>query len=422
MLALRQYLEAQADRVEALLAAHKMPARVIGGTAGPQVIRFRVQPAPHIRFSAIKRLADDLAIALRVANVRVGRGAEGIILSFPHPDPQPVTLAGLLRESAPLPVATAVLGLSENNLPLLARLASPEVAHILIAGTTGCGKSVLLRTIAASLILSNAPSAVGLVAVDPKARAFPRGFRCPHLMRPVITEPAQAEDVMRDLVHLMEQRDRGGECLPRVVVLIDELADLVMSVEGVIGQLERLAQRGREAGIHLVAATQRPSAAILSGIVRANFPLRLVGKVVSATDACIAAGRGGTDAERLAGRGDFLAVLPDTEVRFQAAYIAEADLRREATDSGAPVHSLPVAEVLEAPEDAWEPGSAPPQADDLDVLVRRLRPWWKQHGGEWGSKTRAVKFLFGEDAQPGGYSWQMTQAAIERLEAKTSSS
>jgi S-DNA-T family DNA segregation ATPase FtsK/SpoIIIE len=167
------------------------------------------------------------------------------------------------------------------------------VAHILVAGTTGCGKSVLLRTLAASLILTQRPGAVSLLAIDPKGRTFPAGFACPHLLRPVITASAEASELLRSLVLLMKARDERRESQPLIVVLIDELADLVMSDAGVESALLRLTQRGREAGIHLVAATQRPSAAILSGLVRANFPLRLVGRVVSPEDAQIAAGQGG---------------------------------------------------------------------------------------------------------------------------------
>jgi S-DNA-T family DNA segregation ATPase FtsK/SpoIIIE len=129
----------------------------------------------------------------------------------------------------------------------------------------------------------------------------------------------------------MEWRDRRRESAPRVVVLLDELAELVLEGgEGIEAPLVRLAQRGREAGIHLVAATQRPSAAVLSGLLRANFPLRLVGRVTSATDARVAAGRGGTEAHLLEGRGDFLAVGSGAEViRFQAAYVNGAEMRRE---------------------------------------------------------------------------------------------
>jgi S-DNA-T family DNA segregation ATPase FtsK/SpoIIIE len=338
---LRDYLEYQADRVEALLAVHRAPGRVTGGSVGPRRVRFVLNPAPHIRFSAIKRLADDLALALRVPALRVERGTDGIVLTFPNPDPQPVALLPLLAEVQPLPAATALLGLTDEGDPLLARLSAPEVTHVLVAGATGSGKSVLLRTLAASLVLGNAPSALRLLCLDPKGRTFRALAGAPHLVRPAVTAPGEMAEALRSLVHVMEVRDRRGEVpstgrAARVVVLIDELADLMMAGEGGLeAALTRLVQRGREAGIHVVAATQRPSAAILSGVLRANFPLRLVGRVVSTNDAQVAAGRGGTDAHLLRGRGDFLAVTGgDTAIRFQVAEIKARALREEVAALG----------------------------------------------------------------------------------------
>ncbi len=327
---LRPYLEYQADRVEAVLSAHRAPSRVTGGTVGPRLIRFFLNPAPHIRFAAIKRLADDLALALRVPNLDIGRGREGVVVTFPNPEPQEVRLLSLLEEIGPTPVATAVLGLTEDGAPLLARLPAPEVVHILIAGTTGSGKSALLRTIGASLVLTNRPDVLRLVCIDPKGRAFAGLRDAPHLARPPVSKPEEMREALCSLVRTMEVRDQRGERRPTLAVLIDELAELVFTGGGAVSEaLTRLAQRGREAGIHLIAATQRPSAAILSGLMRANFPLRLVGKVVSATDARVAAGRGGTNAHLLNGRGDFVAVSGgEAPIRFQVAYIEEESFRR----------------------------------------------------------------------------------------------
>ena len=340
---LRIYLEAQSDRIESVLAAHKAPGRVTGGTVGPRLIRFFLDPAPHIRFSSIRSLADDLALALRVPAIRVGRGNEGVVLEFPNPEPRPVTLLNLLPGVGSLPEATALLGLTDEGVPLLARLSSPEVAHILIAGTTGSGKSVLLKTIALSLILTHRPDALRIMCLDPKGRVFKAFQGVPHLLRPPITEVGETLEALRSLLHAMEVRDRRAENRPHIVLLIDELADLILQGEqqtdgnGNAGKeitqsLTRLAQRGREAGIHIVAATQRPSSALLGGLMRANFPLRLVGKVTSSNDALVAAGRGGTDAHLLDGRGDFLAVGVGTPIRFQAAFVDEKEIRREVAD------------------------------------------------------------------------------------------
>lgn len=337
---LRPYLEAQADRVEAVLTAHRAPGRVTGGTVGPRLIRFFVNPAPHTRFAAIRKLADDLALALRVPNLHVQRNKEGIVLEFSNPEPRPVNFLTLMPEVTPLPAATVLLGLSDDGAPLLARLSSPEVTHVLIAGTTGSGKSALLRAIAASVILGHAPATMRLLCIDPKGHTFRELDGNPHLTRPPVIGVGEADEALHSLVRMMESRDRRGETpdemfsvdghhTPRITVLVDELADLVVQGGAHIAEpLTRLLQRGRQAGIHIVAATQRPSAAVLSGLMRANFPLRLVGRVVSADDARVASGRAGTNAHVLNGRGDFLAIgSQETLIRFQVAYISTNELK-----------------------------------------------------------------------------------------------
>jgi len=349
---LRPYLEYQADRVEAVLAAHRTPGRVTGGTVGPRLIRFFLNPAPNTRFASIKRLADDLALAMQVPTLSVDRGKEGVILEFSNPNPRPVTLLNLLQEAMPMPLSTAMLGLTDEGAPLLARLSAPEVAHILVSGTTGSGKSALLRTIAASLALTHTPSLLQMLCIDPKGRAFPVFTGIPHLTRKPIVDVPEALEALRSVVRVMESRDRRGEAppsnrdaivsqndgaqgmsIPRIVILIDELADLVMQGEAPFTDaLTRLVQRGRQAGVHVIAATQHPSSAILSSVMRANFPLRLVGRVVSADDARVASGRAGTNAHLLNGRGDFLAVSGgENPIRFQVAYIDEKELKQQMT-------------------------------------------------------------------------------------------
>jgi len=411
---LRRYLENQADMIEATLRAHNAPGRVTGGTVGPRLIRLFYMPASGVKVTTIYGLSENLALALRVDSLRIDRTHEGIVFEIPNPEPRPVTLLSLLHDCQPLPSTTAALGLTDNGAPLLARLASPEVAHCLIAGTTGSGKTVLLRTMAVSLALGHSPTDLRLMLIDPKGRAFRALAGVPHLLRPAVTDVNEALEALRSLARLMETRDRLGENRPRIVVMVDELADLVLYANGnnVEATLARLAQRGREAGIHLIAATQRPSAAVLSGVMRANFPLRLVGRVVTPEDSRIAAGRGGMNAEKLSGRGDFLAVGGSAApIRFQVAFIGEEEARntlQEAARQTAPILNLSETQTEAAP------------ADDLDRLSERLAPWWAKHGGKFGSKTRAVKFLFGEDATPGGYAWQMTQAAIDRLTSSSS--
>lgn len=350
---LRAYLEAQADRVEMVLSSHKAHGRVTGGTVGPRLVRFFLDPAPNIRYSKIRRLGDDLALALRVSSLRVDRGEDGVVLEFENPNPRPVSLLKLLPEVLkdengdpdPLPTSTALLGLTDDGIPLLARLASPQVSHVLAAGTTGSGKSILLRTIALSLILTHSAQELRMICMDPKGRTFQALQEAPHLVRPPITEMPEVLEALSSLVRAMEVRDRRGENTPRVVLMVDELADLIFTGGDEVSEgLTRLVQRGREAGIHVVAATQRPSSAIMTGLMRANFPLRLVGKVVSANDARVASGRGGTEAHLLSGRGDFLAIGggESEPLRFQVAYVGEQEARNEIKKfQRATPHALP---------------------------------------------------------------------------------
>jgi S-DNA-T family DNA segregation ATPase FtsK/SpoIIIE len=166
-----------------------------------------------------------------------------------------------------------------------------------------------------------------MVMIDPKGRGISGLGDLPHLMEPVATQVDDALPALRRLVAEMERRDRLARCEPRLVVALDELADLVM-VGGreMEALLTRLTQRGREAGIHLIACTQKPTAAAIGSLIKSNFPVRLVGAVPSPEDAKVAAGIAGTGAEHLLGRGDFLLVAKGQVTRFQAAYTADAEI------------------------------------------------------------------------------------------------
>ena len=337
---MRKKLEFQADRIEAVLALHKVPARVTGGTVTPRWIRFQVLPAVGAKISKIKNLSEELAAALDAPSCRVSRRGAAVAIEVPRDDPQPVRLLPLFRQldgnnslsrksakyNGSIPPVTAILGLAEDGAPLLIRLPSPDVAHILVAGTTGSGKTVLLQTMILSLAMTNPPSrSIAMVLIDPKGHAFSLFEGLPHLARPVIREVEETTEALQSLVHLMERRENA---IPRVVTVIDELADLLMvGGKPVQEALTRLTQRGREAGIHIIAATQKPTAAVLGPLVKANFPVRLVGRVTSVEDARTATGWSGTGAERLLGRGDFLAVAEGRVMRFQAAYVSPEEIR-----------------------------------------------------------------------------------------------
>jgi S-DNA-T family DNA segregation ATPase FtsK/SpoIIIE len=341
----RERLEFQSDRIEAVLSLHKIPARVTGGTVTPRWIRFQVLPQIGARISKIKNLHEELAAALGAPNCRVSRRGAAVDVEVPRDDPMPVRLLPLYSQFTGgeeyLPPATAILGLAEDGAPLLIRLPSPDVAHVLVAGTTGSGKTVLMQSMILSLGLANpAPSrlhlgGLRLVLIDPKGYAFGAFQGLPHLARDVVRDADEAAEALQSLVVLMERSgpaDARGQRRPgtaRVVVVIDELADLLMvGGKRIEHALTRLTQRGREAGIHVVAATQKPSAQILGPLIKANFPVRLVGRVTSASDARTATGWSGTGAERLMGRGDFLAVAEGRVLRFQAAHVSPKEIRQ----------------------------------------------------------------------------------------------
>ncbi|MEE8391850.1 MAG: DNA translocase FtsK [Anaerolineae bacterium] len=357
---MRKKLEYQADRIETVLALNKVPARVTGGIVTPRWIRFQVLPAVGAKISKIKGLSEEIAAALNASSCRVSRRGAIVAVEVPRDDPKPVRFLPLFHQlneqptnyptnQPPIPPATAVLGLAEDGAPLLIRLPSPDVAHVLVAGTTGSGKTMLLQTMILSLAMANSPAlrggmqgGVSLVLIDPKGHAFRLFEGLPHLARSVIWEVEEMIEVFQSLVRLMERRSGNGRVggngqvgkhsvslRPSVVVVIDELADLLMvGGKDVQQPLTRLTQRGREAGIHIIAATQKPTSAVLGPLIKANFPVRLVGRVTSAEDARTATGWSGTGAERLMGRGDFLAVAEGRVIRFQATHVSPAEIQK----------------------------------------------------------------------------------------------
>jgi S-DNA-T family DNA segregation ATPase FtsK/SpoIIIE len=334
----RTELDQQADRIEMLLQDHRAPARVTGGNVTPRWIQFLLQPAPGIKINKVEALSREIAVALGAPTARVRSEGGAVRVEVPRPDPQPIDLMRLLTRlpASRIPLGTAVLGLADDGAPLLVRLPSPDVAHVLVAGTTGSGKTALVQTMIISLALLHHRRQVQFVLIDLKGRAFESLADLPHLLRPIVTQPDQAVDALTDMVKLMEARDQSRVTEPHIVIVIDELTDLIPSGgPAILENLTRLVQRGREAGLHVVAATQKPTSAMLDSIVtpsgpppqsggygRDNFPVRLIGRVTSADDARVAAGIGGTGAEKLTGRGDFIAITGPGTIRFQSAYIS----------------------------------------------------------------------------------------------------
>jgi len=329
-------LHFQADRIEMLLASHKVPARVTGGTVTPRLIRFHVTTPLGVRVRQLSNLSEEIALSLGAPSCRVYRQDGQVEVEVPRPRGTTVPLLPLCRRlvaqgsqgQSAVPPLTAVLGLDQDGVPLLLQLPSPNVAHVLIAGTTGSGKTALARAIIASLALLNSRRTLQLVLIDPKGRGLLPFEGLPHLLVPVVTRVDEATPLLHRLVEEMERRDAEGRCEPRLVIVLDELADLVqVGGREIERALTRLTQRGREAGLHLVACTQKPAAAVIGGLVKSNFPVRLVGSVASPEDAKVATGLAGTGAERLLGQGDFLVVAKGQVTRMQAAYLDVKHLR-----------------------------------------------------------------------------------------------
>ena len=323
----RRVLELQSDRIEAVLARHKVQSRVTGGTITPRFIQFNLAAQVGTKVSKVVSLAEEIAMALGTRQARVYRNGSEINVEVPNPKPSPVRLLRLCNQLATVPPVTAVLGLDEEGIPLLLKLPAPDVAHVLIAGTTGSGKTALARALLTSLAMHNRQGQVQLLLIDPKGRGLGPLACLPHVLGGVASSTEDALTRLRWLVQEMERRDRANISSPVLVVAVDELADLLQTGgKAVEAMLTRLAQRGREAGIHLVACTQKPTAGLIGSAMTANFPIRLVGATASRDEARYASGIADSGAEKLDGRGDFLIVARGEIVRFQAAWLSERDI------------------------------------------------------------------------------------------------
>lgn len=325
----RQYMEVQADRIEMVLASHRVPVRVDGGAVLPRWLRFNLTPAPQTRIRNVRNLAEELALALGADDVRVARDGHHLTLEIPRDDSEAVELLPMMEKLPRTAPMTACLGLAENGHPLLIRLSSPDVAHVLVAGTTGSGKTALMRSMLLSLAVANPQRKLQMVLIDPKARGFRPLAGLPHLLAPLLDDVGSVVQVLHKLLDEMVRRDQQQVSSPHIVIAIDEVVELLMQGgRPVLDALTRLAQRGREAGMHLLVGAQKPASQVFGTQLKANLPVRLVGRVSSAQDALVAAGIGGSGAERLLGRGDFIAVASGQASRFQAAYIDEHEIER----------------------------------------------------------------------------------------------
>ncbi|MBS4067987.1 MAG: DNA translocase FtsK 4TM domain-containing protein [Sulfurimonas sp.] len=335
------------------LAHFKIDGDVVRTYAGPVVSTFEFKPAANVKVSRILNLQDDLAMALSAESIRIQApipGKDVVGIEIPNATVDTIYLRELLdsklfkESSSPL---TIVLGKDIVGKPFITDL--KKLPHLLIAGTTGSGKSVGINAMILSLLYKNSPDQLRLLMIDPKMLEFSIYNDIPHLLTPVITKAKQAIVALNNMVYEMERRyslmsenrtkniesynekvkKEGGEHLPYIVVIIDELADLMMtSGKDVEYSIARLAQMARASGIHLVVATQRPSVDVVTGLIKANLPSRISYRVGQKVDSKIILDQQG--AESLLGKGDMLFTPPGSTglVRLHAPWSTEEEIEK----------------------------------------------------------------------------------------------
>ncbi len=349
--------EAEIDRKIAdlleKLRQFKIEGDVVRTYSGPVVTTFEFKPAAHIKVSKIMTLQDDLAMALKAKTIRIQApvpGKDVVGIEIPNKEFQTIYLKEILESSlfkkavSPL---TMALGKDIVGNPFVTDL--KELPHLLIAGTTGSGKSVGINSMLVSLLYKNGPDDLKLLMIDPKMLEFSIYNDIPHLLTPVITQPKKAIMALANMVVEMERRYKlmsktktknienynkkakkeGYDPFPYIVVIIDELADLMMtSGKDVEFYIARLAQMARASGIHLIVATQRPSVDVVTGLIKANLPSRISFKVGQKIDSKVILDSMG--AESLLGRGDMLFTPPGGSglIRLHAPFVTENEIEK----------------------------------------------------------------------------------------------
>lgn len=339
-----------------LLEEFQIKAELITYHIGPSVTKFEIRPESNVKVSKIASLSDNIKMSLQAKDIRIeapipGRNAVGV--EIPNVEMTPVRLFELLSAIPPeLQEKKLLFALGKNLMGKTMFAQLDKMPHLLIAGATGSGKSVAVNSIITTLLLRATPSEVKLLLVDPKKVEFTAYHDLPHLLAPVISDATQASKALKTIVMMMENRydvfakvgarnisaynekilthpEEHLALMPRIVVIIDELADLmIVAGKEVEASIQRITQLARAAGIHLIVATQRPSADVITGIIKANIPSRIAFAVSSGIDSRTILDSSG--AERLLGYGDMLYQPIDepNPIRIQGVFVSDDEVNK----------------------------------------------------------------------------------------------
>jgi S-DNA-T family DNA segregation ATPase FtsK/SpoIIIE len=382
----REELEGNAQTLKKKLHDFGVDGHIVQASPGPVITSYEFEPAAGVKVSQVVNLADDLALAMKVAAVRIigpipGRGT--VAVEVPNPETATVYLREILvspefvSTKGRLPLA---LGKDTTGNPVIADLAA--MPHLLIAGSTGSGKSVGLNTMICSLLYKATPADVRFLLIDPKRLELGVYEKIPHLLAPVVTDAKEASARLKWIVGKMDARYKQlqakavrniegynkevppEERLPYWVVVVDELADLMMVSAGEVqNSLIRLAQIARAVGIHLIVATQRPSVDVVTGLIKANFPTRIAFQVASKVDSRTVLD--GNGAEQLLGRGDMIFVPPGAsrQMRVHGCWVSDKEVK--AMCEFLRTQGSAVYETVELPADEAGPGGNGEDRDDI---------------------------------------------------------
>ena len=398
----KKTLTETATRLQKTLYSFGVSAKVENVSVGPAITRYELKPAEGVRVSKIAKLADDIALNLAAESIRIEApipGKQAVGIEIPNKEKQIVPLRDILEADAFIEHKSKLafaLGKDVGGEPVVADIA--KMPHVLIAGSTGSGKSVCINTLITSIIYKAKPNEVKLVMVDPKVVELSVYNGIPHLLIPVVTDPKKAagalqwavqemvnryalfaEKNVRDIKGYNEVLEKdnpdGKEIMPQIVIIIDELADLMMvAPNDVEDAICRLAQKARAAGMHLVIATQRPSVDVITGIIKANIPSRIAFAVSSQIDSRTILDQGG--AEKLLGKGDmlFYPIGASKPTRVQGAFVSDKEVEKIVDfvkpANGGPVYNPDVLEKIEnANKSDQEKENSDDPDDDTDPLL-----------------------------------------------------